>query len=397
MRLIVSVFIAAVFCSCGRKSANQMNDVNSVKVIDLLSEPESEITSLSEIESDIEYIPLETNNNSMIKNIDKVKIRDNYIYIKNNVLDVMCFDSKGQFLYKLDKSGRGPEEYTYINDYDISSDNNTLLVLSIRKILEYNISETGFSFLKSIYLNQPAPVYLSFIPGTNNILLSVVPWQGTEPALNILINKDGDTLYLKNNCYRYEKANEINFYSATDAIQYAFDNSVYFKEVFSDTIFSVSKASNNFIPRLIFDSHGTIVNTKFRSDLEYSKSHSGEYSQIAYISEVPRYIFYYCMLKGVRYKIFYDKADNKKLEMNPENTLKDDICGGPGFNLGMNAATEGKFYSSVEALALKKYVKSVDFSKAKVQHSQKKEELKKLADSLEETDNPILIVVTPKN
>jgi hypothetical protein len=103
------------------------------------------------------------------------------------------------------------------------------------------------------------------------------------------------------------------------------------------------------------------------------------------------------MLKGVRYKIFYDKADNKKLEMNPENTLKDDICGGPGFNLGMNAATEGKFYSSVEALALKKYVKSVDFSKAKVQHSQKKEELKKLADSLEETDNPILIVVTPKN
>jgi hypothetical protein len=140
MRIIVSIFIAAVFCSCGRKNADQTNDVSSIKVIDLLSEPESEITCLSEIALDIEYIPLETTKNSMIKNIDKVKIREKYIYLKNNVIEVMCFDRKGRFINKLDKSGRGPEEYTNISDYDISSDNNTLVVLSGRKIFEYNKS-----------------------------------------------------------------------------------------------------------------------------------------------------------------------------------------------------------------------------------------------------------------
>jgi hypothetical protein len=286
----------------------------------------------------------------------------------------MCFDREGHFLYKLDKSGRGPEEYTFITDYDISSDNNTLVVLSGRKILEYNNTGAGFNFLKSINLNQPSPLYLSFVPGTSDILLSICPWSGTEPALNILINIDGDTLYLKQNCYKYEKGVGVNWHSTWDAIQYVFDNSACFKEVFSDTVFSISRGSNNFIPRLIFDSHGTIINPKYRSNLEYAKSHSGESSQIAYISEVPRYIFYYCMCKGMRHKIFYDKAENKKLEMNLENTLKDNICGGPNFNLGMNGSTKGKFYSSVEALALKKYVKGVDFAKTKVLDPEKREE-----------------------
>ena len=49
-----------------------------------------------------------------------------------------------------------------------------------------------------------------------------------------------------------------------------------------------------------------------------------------------------------------------------------------------------------DALTLKHYVNSEDFRNAKVSYPEKKEELKKLADSLDETDNPVLIVVTPK-
>ena len=43
------------------------------------------------------------------------------------------------------------------------------------------------------------------------------------------------------------------------------------------------------------------------------------------------------------------------------------------------------------------YVASEDFKNAEASDPKKKEYLKKLADSLEETDNPVLIVVTPKN
>jgi len=231
--------------------------------------------------------------------------------------------------------------------------------------LEYNITKNGFVLLNSINLKEPYPFYLSFVPGTNNIILSICPWLGTEPALNILINKEGDTLNLKSNCYKYKKSDEIKFRATWDALQYVSGNSACFKEVYSDTVFSVSKESNDFIPCIIFNSHGTIVTTKFRSDPGYGKNYTGEWSQIAYISEVPMYIFYHCNLTGVRYKIIYDKAANKKFEIDIEKNLKDDICGGPDIVFGMNAATEGKFYSSVESLALKKYVNSDDFNKNK--------------------------------
>jgi glucose-6-phosphate 1-dehydrogenase len=62
----------------------------------------------------------------------------------------------------------------------------------------------------------------------------------------------------------------------------------------------------------------------------------------------------------------------------------------------VNSCTNSKFYSSVDALTFKKFIESADYLKAKVRDPKKKEELKRLADSLKETDNPVLIVVTPK-
>ena len=47
-------------------------------------------------------------------------------------------------------------------------------------------------------------------------------------------------------------------------------------------------------------------------------------------------------------------------------------------------------------MTLKNYVAGEEFKKAIVKYPEKKEELRKLADSLKETDNPVLVMVTPK-
>jgi hypothetical protein len=47
-------------------------------------------------------------------------------------------------------------------------------------------------------------------------------------------------------------------------------------------------------------------------------------------------------------------------------------------------------------MALKKFVDSENFKDAEVRDPNKKSELKRLAGSLKETDNPVLVVVTPK-
>jgi len=47
MRTKLLIFFMIIFCSCGR-NINQKTDDN-IKVIDLLAEPESEITNVSDI------------------------------------------------------------------------------------------------------------------------------------------------------------------------------------------------------------------------------------------------------------------------------------------------------------------------------------------------------------
>jgi hypothetical protein len=185
--------------------------------------------------------------------------------------------------------------------------------------------------------------------------------------------------------------------SLFDAIQYKFDNKVCFKEGFSDTIFYANNKSDKFFPKLILDSRGTVPSTKVRGDIEYAQNHAGEFSSVALAYEVPRYIFYLYMYKNLRHKIIYDKVLDKKFEIELENALMDDLNGGPNFDLYVNSCTGSEFYSSIDALTLKKYTEHADYSKAKVRDPKKKEELKRLADSLKETDNPVLIIVTPKD
>jgi hypothetical protein len=310
----------------------------------------------------------------------------------------MCFNKEGHFISKLSRRGRGPEEYISLLDFDLSPDNKTIVVLSRHKIMEFKNTGSEFIFQKSVNLKQTSPASPSMIdriPGTNNFLLSTDPITGSEPSLSLLIDNNYDTLNFKPNCYMYERENTgMTRAMANESIHYKVENRLCFKEEFSDTVFSISNKSNNFIPVIIFDSHGKSFTPRVRYDQEYARSHSGEFSWVYAILEVPRYIIYSYEYNRLRHRIFYDKSVNKKFEVDLKNTLIDDISG--GLNFDPVFCSEGKFYSWVDAIALKKHVQSDAFKDSIVRESQKKAELKKLADSLDDTDNPVLIVVTPK-
>lgn len=396
--MIVRLFsILLIFiCSCSRDSSKPQND--EITVIDLLSKPKSSITNISDIASDVEYIPFQTIDNSLIRSIDKVVVIEDRIYVKNNVFDIMCFDNQGNFVHKLSQQGRGPGEYLYIYDFDISSDNTILAILSGSEILIFNNTGFDFVFQKSIYLRRPAPIKLDMVYGTSNIFLSVAPWYGTEPSLSILISIDGDTLCFKPNCYKYEYKYEPGgrmYVSTNESIQYTLNSKVCFKEEFSDTIFSVGNELSFFTPRLILDTKGKIFPAKARGDQEYARSLKGKCYYIADVSETSRYVIYDYHFNDLRFKELYDKVKNEKYELALENALKDDLSGGP--NLDIDFVRNGKIYSLVDAFTLKNYVSSREFFETKAKNPREKEKLKILADKLSETSNPVLIVVTPKN
>jgi hypothetical protein len=240
------------------------------------------------------------------------------------------------------------------------------------------------------------------IPETTNILLSIDPSTGLEQSLSILINIDGDTLYFKPNLYKFENRT-THYMMINESLQYNLENNVCFKEEASDTVFFVNNKTNEFQPGLILNSHGKGFLPKIRYDAEYARSHSAENYWVYLIKETPRYIIYTYEHNMTRKKMLYDKSANKKFKLKEwklmndiasKNALKDDIYGGPVFD--PDFCSENMIYSSADALALKKYVESDEFAKAKVSDPNKQKDLKKLADSLKATDNPVLIVVTPK-
>lgn len=405
--IIILLFILIIFFSCSRKGTNENNITDSVLKIDLLSKHESTVTKLSEFVENIEYISLQTLESSLIggysSNAQKIVNTDNRLYILSRG-ELFCFDLDGTFFFKLDKRGRGPEEFFNITDFDVSSDNKILIIVSSidSKLLVYGITLTGFTFQRSIKLKgtDPHPNMVSLIPETDKVFLAIPPWRGTEPTQSLIINSVGDTVHIKPNCYKYEKLSEKGLAGrGKQTIIYSTENMVCFKENFSDTVFYVDIQDNSFKPRMIFDSHGTFITP----EMVYGSETSGNNANwIARIFETSRYVFYWYGTFETRPRILFDKKTNTKYKLGTDegyrSKLKDDLSGGPDFDIEFidYYYSDGKLFSFADALTLKKYVESEDFAIAKVKYPKKKEDLKKLADSLRETDNPVLIVVTPK-
>lgn len=407
MRTALLIILIILICSCGRKNTNENVKEGSVTVIDLLSEPESEILSVSDIAADLEYLPLQTTDKSLVKSVTKVISFNNKIYLKNGFKDVLCFDKAGKFLYGLGKPGRGPGEYTFISDYDVSTDDKKLIILSDGNLLVYNISEAGFAYENYINISRftnsiSNASKISFVPGTTNILLSVDPNTGTENFLTILLNQNGDTLNCKPNQYMFENRTSFRM-MVNESLHFDYGTGVYFKEEFCDTAFFVNKESNQFHPGLVFDSHGIGFLSRVRYDSEYGKAHGAEIYWVFLINETQRYVIFTYEHNRARFTMLYDKSSGKKFKLKelhysdtaaPKKSLNDDLYGGPAFD--PEFFSENLVYSSVDALTLKTFVAGDEFKNSKTQDPKKKEQLKKLADSLSETDNPVLIVVTPK-
>jgi hypothetical protein len=288
---------------------------------------------------------------------------------------------------------RGPGEYNCIYDYAVSPENDLLIVLVSGRILMFKNRGDGFVFSKSLSFTQPGPSKLDFVPGQSSILLSYDSSNGNEPYRNVLLNLIGDTLYSRPNFNKYKKIGKLQLYDESENIIFNFNNILHFKEIFSDTVFTIDK-SNKFIPYLILDSHRKSPTGQDRANSEYFIEHIGEFIYLTKFFEVSRYYIYSFGYNKLTRSFITEKNSNKKSEISTKTFLVDDITG--GINFEPKFCSGDKLYSWVDAHILKKYVSSETFVKSFVKNPQKKKALKELADSLKETDNPILIVVTPK-
>lgn len=125
---IYLLLFCLVISACSRESSRESR---SYQHIDASFSKEMTL-KLSDFAESIQLIPLQTNEESLINKVGKIIVKNNRYYIGSASMrtdKILVFGEKGNYLYKLDKKGQGPDEYLEIEDFDVM-ENSNLLVLS---------------------------------------------------------------------------------------------------------------------------------------------------------------------------------------------------------------------------------------------------------------------------
>ena len=208
---------------------------------------------LSEIADSIEIIPLEQTDESDIRLVWRlVTYKDRY-YFFNGIQNpnVLVFDRQGNFIYRLDKKGQGPGEYTELDDIGIDKTREELLVLTgSQGIYRYDLDGR---FIDRNPLSAQGDYIV--IDSVGNIYQNVDCYEGNLNSLLFITSKD--SIY-------YNPVTPDDFVRLN---QYAHSNSfasnngtVYYSEPYCDSIFNVTNGGK--IPYLYINYNGKNFPTK---------------------------------------------------------------------------------------------------------------------------------------
>lgn len=142
-QILIICAALALFTTC-KDIQDEENVVRTVTI-----DPAKEIISDSKFNDLFKLqrvVNLETTNESVLKGIAKIILHRNEIYILDNLnSNILVFEANGKFKQKINRSGNGPGEYLFPEDFDINL--NTLYIFDglNGKILCYTLPDLKFS------------------------------------------------------------------------------------------------------------------------------------------------------------------------------------------------------------------------------------------------------------
>lgn len=140
--LFITFLVGCTLVSCTAKSdktdteetgsSNGKKTFTGIPTVDLQVEYPLKEIYLQDI-ADIEYIPLETNVNSIITNIPRLFMNDETIVTYDyKTKNIVLFDRKGKYLHSFNRTGGSGEEYRTIYNICVDFDSNEVYVYDYR-------------------------------------------------------------------------------------------------------------------------------------------------------------------------------------------------------------------------------------------------------------------------
>jgi hypothetical protein len=340
-----------------------------------------EFKNTSDIFELVKFVPLETNNETLTKVSTTVVTKDNIFMFSNAQGCILKFDREGKFIGKIGRQGRGPGEFVsqfnltlfrYYNNYIYLFDGMSF------KIMKYSIDGQSY---QDIPLEEKTGFIFSDMLDENCFLIAK-----SSP----FINKNQSGAYSELMSYNAKGNLTYNFpLNSNSKIQnnlmlpsifYHFNNIVYYKSPYCDTVFKILGPTERTIAYTLSPGNKRMVSNETKGAIVVYGLH-----------ETHRYILIDYSYDKTR-RAVYDKVTGSFFQVNSRK--EEDNIGGCAFlwpdPLRIDESkVPGEYITYIEPAVLK----GLDINKLNIQSGYIKSELLKLQNKVNENDNPIIVIM----
>jgi hypothetical protein len=415
---IIDFFILVILCSCSQ--SNERDKIATINIEANVNKMQQ--VNLSSLTASIRYVRLDFNENQPIGAVVIPSFSQNLILV-NGTYACLLYDYQGQLLKKIGNRGRGPGEYPLGEVVGFGQD-KSIFIKSVYDLFEYDTNGIfAKKYLRSLLIDNQYYLYTVFPVDDSLFLGHVHNSTGQSKFRAVLFNKYGRVVQYYTNYILFDRGREVASGWEGHAHIYKFNNEVFYKGFYDDTLFSLNNV-NQLIPRYAF------ILGKFKEPTSERAKIPPDMGRFIYIWNVfqsEKYLLLKCqfgdnfpsrrltpkppMFGGANPSWYntknvlgiYNKKEKELVFCKTTNTdnplytsgLYNDIDAGPRFfpEKMVNDSTMMMYISVKE---LKDHVASDDFKKNIPKYPHKKMELEMLTNSLSEFDNPVLMFVTFK-
>ena len=248
--------------SCRQDNSNKLNDYTVIDVINNFGKYQE--ISVSEFVSELEHIPLDTNDSCLIAGVRCLIVTPSHIFIQGYVggsapglllpgaTRCFAFSRDGRFICEIGRVGQGPGEYQNMNGLFIDEKKQLLYIETYRTLLEYSWDGV---FRRSI--NKPQAMNGDFISGVffvrDNVFIGHIPnRRDNEMCKFNLFDITGQVFKSFDRHVKFERPGRgVSMYDNAMP-PYSISEDIFVKEYANDTLFCLNE-QNELIPQFVFD------------------------------------------------------------------------------------------------------------------------------------------------
>ncbi len=343
---------------------------------------------LSTLGKEVEYIPLETGEGSMLRRIASVIVCDSLIIVSDGT-KILRFSQQGKFLGQIGSTGKGPGEYTYVRHFNVDKRNREVFVLAMGTVLVFGIDGEFRRSFKADF--RPSQVVMK---DENTLMFHLFNMSGPSPDTAFswyITDKEGVVLSKVRNYFKRVSQPGL---IVPDSPLYYHDGSPRFLEFGMDTLYYFQNSAMT--PYAIFNRGKLKMDPDLHLTPDTYKEVTDRIRENIWISEInenSRYLFVkvnWGLSDSISYCIF--EKGSPELAVLKENGFADDINGGPAFW----PKFIGDDNTMVDYLDAFKFLQIIKSSKSGEQAGDGKKlnsRLEALGKELTETSNPVLVVL----